>query len=79
MANEEFYKRVKGPMQNYEDWYYLTKTEEGAGEVVHQWSHVSPKLQSNSGSKKYTVDEFLGTADVDIGAKAALKEWLARA
>jgi hypothetical protein len=79
MAREEFYKRVKGPMQNYEDWYYLIVAELGTLEVVHDWSHVSPRLQTNSGSKKYTVDEFLSDEGVDSSAKTALKARLAQA
>lgn len=76
MADEQFYKRVKGPMNNYEDWYYLCQTENGAIEVRHVWSHVSPQLQTNSGSQSYTLDDFMKSQVVHTGAQIALRERL---
>ncbi|SDF03160.1 hypothetical protein [Sulfitobacter delicatus] len=77
MAKTQFYKRVKGPMDNYEDWYYLETKPDGSQEVLHDWSHVTPSLKTNSGSKSYTVEDFLAAEDVRVDAKTALREHLA--
>lgn len=76
MPKVQFYSRVKGPMDNYEDWYYLEKLETGEYQVTHSWSHVTPKLKSNSGSKTYSVTEFMGSPDVHTGAKTELDKRL---
>lgn len=76
MAKKQFYKRVKGPMQNYEDWYYFEEQPDGTRVVTHEWSHVSPRLESNSGSKAYSVDEFLDDREVSTSAQHALREML---
>jgi len=73
---KKFFERIKGPMDNYEDWYHYD-VENDQVIVTHSWSHVSPKLSSSSGSKKYTLDEFKISKDVDHGAKIALDKALA--
>ncbi|WP_170367828.1 hypothetical protein [Ruegeria arenilitoris] len=74
MKKVEIYKRVKGPMDNYEDWYYLQADEESFFSVLHEWSHVSPNLKTNTGSKQYTIEDFLASSDVHTGAQAAVRE-----
>jgi len=76
MARKEFYKRVKGPMDNYEDWYILDDTQDAKLLVIHQWSHVTHKLAVNSGSNTYTVEEFLGDPAVSTDAQRALRAYL---
>ena len=71
MASKQFYERIKGPMNNYEDWYsYRVENDEIV--VTHTWSHVSPSLSANHGSKDYTFDEFQKSSDIDTAAKIAL-------
>lgn len=73
---KRFFEQIKGPMNNYEDWYeYGVENDQVI--VTHSWSHVSPKLSSSSGSKKYTLDDFKISNDVDHSAKVALEKALA--
>lgn len=76
MARKQFYKLIKGPMQNYEDWYYFEEQPDGTRVVIHEWSHVSPRLENNSGLQTYSVDEFLDDREVSASAKNALREML---
>lgn len=78
MASEQFYKRVKGPMDNYEDWYEFEELPSGQQLVTHSWSHVTPSLASNSGSKTYTVEEFLNSTDANTNAQVELRNALDR-
>ena len=78
MEKKLLYKRVKGPMDNYEDWYYLVKLDDGQLQVEHSWSHVTPSLKIDSGSQTYTVDEFTQSTDVHSNAQIALKDALAK-
>lgn len=73
---KRFFEQIKGPMDNYEDWYEYD-VENDQIIVTHSWSHVSPRLSSSSGSKKYTLDEFKFSNDVDRSAKVALDKALA--
>lgn len=75
MSNTKFYERIKGPMNNYEDWYYF-RIEGDAVIITHSWSHVSPSLSSDHGEKEYTLEDFKRSDDVHIGAKVALDEAL---
>lgn len=73
MSGKLIYKRVKGPMDNYEDWYYLYQTE--AGPIVrHEWSHVSPSLSQNHGSKDYSIQDFMVSDEVHTAAKVELRK-----
>lgn len=71
MSNKQFYERVKGPMNNYEDWYSYSN-DDGELTITHSWCHVSPSLESNQGTKTYTLEEFRKSTDVRSDAKAAL-------
>lgn len=76
MASKQFYERIKGPMNNYEDWYSYSK-DDGAVTITHTWSHVSPSLEANHGSKTYTLEEFQKNPDIRTDAKTALDKALA--
>ena len=56
----QFHFRAKGPMANYEDWYYLVIADDGSQSVEHEWDHVNPykSSQANKGTKKYSLDAF---------------------
>jgi hypothetical protein len=75
MSNKQFYGRVKGPMNNYEDWYSYS-TDNGVQTITHSWCHVSPSLESNQGTKTYTLEEFQKSIDVSSDAKVALDKAL---
>ena len=67
-----FYKRTKGNMGQYEDWWTL-RTEGEQQVVTHSWSHIKLKgLETNEGQRSYTQEEFL-SGDHDAGAQAALR------
>lgn len=75
MASKQFFERIKGPMNNYEDWYsYRVENDEII--VTHTWSHVSPSLSANHGSKDYTFDAFQKSSDIETAAKIALDDEL---
>ncbi|MDG1739298.1 MAG: hypothetical protein P8L68_19020 [Paracoccaceae bacterium] len=74
MAKTKFYERIKGPMDNYEDWYYWERKDDGSVMITHEWSHVTPRLKSNSGSNSYNFEEFMASSDVHSGAKSALQD-----
>jgi hypothetical protein len=78
MEKEKFHQRIKGPMNNYEDWYHLVKAEDGQLHVEHSWSYVSPSLKGDDGTQTYTVDEFMQSKGVDAAAKVALEKWLTK-
>ena len=75
MSGKQFYERIKGPMNNYEDWYSY-RIENGKLIVTHTWSHVSPSLSQNSGSNEYSLESFFEDSNVHSGAKAALRDVL---
>ena len=75
MSGKQFFERIKGPMNNYEDWYSY-RIENDRVIVTHTWSHVSPSLSANHGSKEYSIDEFQKSEDVHVGAKVAFDEAL---
>jgi hypothetical protein len=75
VSGKQFFERIKGPMNNYEDWYSY-RIENGHVIVTHDWSHVSPSLSANHGSKEYTFEEFQKSEEVHVGAKVALDEAL---
>lgn len=76
MGSRQFYKRVKGPMDNYEDWYYLKQGDDGALVVEHVWSYVSPSLSQDHGREEYSITDFMSKKGADTGAKIALKNLL---
>lgn len=78
MPSEQFYKRIKGPMDNYEDWYDLEELPGGQQVVTHSWSYVTPSLASNSGSETYSVDEFLNSTEANTNAQVELRRLLDR-
>ncbi|NOG74197.1 hypothetical protein [Roseicella sp. DB1501] len=56
----EFYKTVKGPMANDEDWWRLVyDTEKRRLYVEHEWSHVPLRGAGNSGTDEYDINAFL--------------------
>ena len=75
MSNKQFYKHIKGPMNNNEDWYSYSN-DDGEITITHEWCHVSPSLKSHSGTKTYTLDEFQNSTGVNSNAKAALEQAL---
>lgn len=76
MKRTEFFKRVKGHLSQYEDWYYLVEEEDGNKYVEHDWDHVTVgDLSQNVGTKRYTVEEFL-RGDHYTGAQTALEKLL---
>ena len=75
MSNKQFFKKAKGPMDNYEDWYsYRTENEEIV--ITHEWCYVSPSLVKNNGSKEFALDDFYQSGEVHEAAKAALRDTL---
>lgn len=76
MPSEQFYQRVKGPSDNYEDWYDLEERPGGQLVVIHSWSHVTPSLASNSGSKTYSVEDFLNSSEASTNARVELRKVL---
>lgn len=79
MPTHELFKRTKGPMANDEDWWRLiVDSETGEMRVEHEWSHTRINgLQTDSGSKLFTLDEF-HASDEPPRAKVALDEFLAK-
>ncbi|MDX0623483.1 hypothetical protein CN059_08435 [Sinorhizobium medicae] len=76
MSRTQFFKRVKGHVSQYEDWYYLVEEDDGKKYVEHEWDHVTVNgLSQNVGTKRYTVEEFLG-GDHFTGAQVALQKLL---
>lgn len=75
MSGKQFYERVKGPMNNYEDWYSY-RIEDGKVIVTHTWDHVSPSLAKSSGSNEYSLKEFFEEPSVHSGATSALRDVL---
>lgn len=76
MKRTQIFKRVKGNVSQYEDWWYLVEEEDGSKWVEHEWDHVTLNgLAHNAGTKRYTVDDFLGGSHY-YGAQSALKEHL---
>lgn len=71
----ELYKKVKGHMGQYEDWWNLRENEEGM-HVVHSWNHVTVRTSAvQDGSKTYSIEDFLAD-DHPEPAKKALREHL---
>lgn len=57
---ELIYKKTKGHLGQYEDWWYLRTKEDGSKTVIHEWSHTQVSgLNTNSGEETYTVENFL--------------------
>ncbi len=71
MSKEQFYKKTKGPMDNYEDWYSY-EAHNGKIVITHTWDHVSPSLKTNNGSKEYTLEDFYKSQEVQQEARDAL-------
>lgn len=72
----EFYKRTKGHMSQYEDWWHLRINDEGQQVVVHSWDYVRVgTLERNDGSKTYSIAEFLA-GENNEQAKSKLREVL---
>jgi hypothetical protein len=72
------HERVKGPLANNEDWWYLVFDQETKRLFVqHEWSYVDlGRLHSeNSGSKDLDVTTFLRESD-SIPARTKLTELL---
>jgi hypothetical protein len=67
--SREFYKTVKGPQDNHEDWWRLVYDSENRKLYVeHEWSHVPLRGAGNSGTNKHDINAFLAA-----GGQAAAK------
>lgn len=73
----EFHKIVNTSVAEHEDWWnILIKGDDKI--VVHGWSHLNRyTLKVESGSKTYTLEEFM-ESDSSIQAKNKLAKYLAR-
>jgi hypothetical protein len=70
-------RRTKGPMNEKEDWWHLI-VDDASGEmrVEHEWDHLQINgLRSNSGTKAYSVEEFMDS-DQPARVKDALTKRL---
>jgi hypothetical protein len=75
----EFHSRTQGSLGENEDWYRLIVEEDGSRVVEHEWSHTNAYKvsQSDSGSKRISVEEFLRGA-YDQTAKGKLSDLITR-
>jgi hypothetical protein len=78
---KELDARLKGSLQETEDWWRLMRGEDGILFVEHKWSHTKlSTLKTDFGSERIEVDDFLAKerqwAD---RARAALQEYLGSA
>ncbi len=73
----QFHQRIKGSLQETEDWWCLVVEDDGTTCVEHEWSHVDPygKRAPRAGTQRIPVDDFLA-GDHDTAAKDNLAELL---
>lgn len=77
ILREEISKRIKGTLQQTEDWWYLCyDTNSQRFFVLHQWDHVSlNNLSQNAGEEEHEADTWKGHgADKIASAKERLLE-----
>ena len=78
MAKFELLTRLKGPLQNIEDWWWLLVDDDtGEMAVEHEWAHtdIGDFANPRNGEKRYTVAGFLAS-DQPQSAKDRLGEVL---
>ena len=73
----QIHQRIKGALQETEDWWRLVVEDDGTTYVEHEWSHVDPYGQRapDAGTQRILVNEFLA-GDHDPTAKNNLTEFL---
>lgn len=73
----QFHERIKGSLQEMEDWWRLVVEDDGTTYVEHEWNHVDPygKRAPREGKRQIPVDEFFA-GDHDPTAKKNLTEFL---
>lgn len=73
----QFHERIKGSLQETEDWWHLVTDDEGHRRVRHTWSHHDPyrNRKPDEGEAFYEIDEFFA-GNVDDEAKKKLKALL---
>ena len=76
MKRTQIFKRVKGHVSQYEDWWYLIEEDDGSKYVEHQWDHVTVNgLSQDAGTERYKIDDFMN-GNHFTGAKTALEAYL---
>jgi hypothetical protein len=72
-------ERLKGTMQETEDWWHLMRDDDGSLFVEHSWSHTSlNSLTTDNGETRIEIEAFLESDHPWASpAKAALREYLA--
>lgn len=59
---KELGKRLKGSMQQTEDWWRLMKDDQtGEQFVEHEWSHSDLKSSTDSGTERISIEAFLAS------------------
>lgn len=73
----QFHERIKGSLQETEDWWHLEIEDSGHRRVRHSWSHHDPygNHKPNEGEAFYEIDDFLA-GEADEEAKKKLRELL---
>lgn len=73
----QFHERIKGSLQEIEDWWDLVTDDNGHSRVRHTWSHHDPyrNRRPDEGEAFYEIDEFLA-GNADDEAKQKLKALL---
>jgi len=75
VLREEIAKRIKGTLNQTEDWWYLClDTETGRYFVEHCWDYVAlNSMAQDAGSDQHDADTWQGPGSANIeGAKAKL-------
>ncbi len=68
IISEQIAKRIKGPMQETEDWWDLCyDTEAKRFFILHRWDHVALNgLNQNAGSEEHDADSWNGQGASEI-------------
>jgi hypothetical protein len=79
MVKHLLYEEREGDGPEQEDWWYVIADDDtGIINVLHEWSHKKPHMESHGGSgeRSYEVDEFLNS-DGPQEVKAELELFIA--
>lgn len=73
-------QRLKGSMQETEDWWHLKRDEDGVLFVEHSWSHTKlSNFTTDAGERRIEIDAFLeGDNPRAAEARDALRAYLAK-
>jgi hypothetical protein len=71
------HQKLKGALQEKEDWWRLIIQDDGDSYVEHEWSHVDAYRDSkpDSGTRRVPIDDFLA-GDEETAAQDALRKVL---